>query len=103
MPAGIGATFKESNERATVVLDRKIHDREKKNGGHVWDCRKESVFDMVDQDHSGSITQEEFGRLYDVVKQEAMEEIEKEKVLEKTVAEKERKLKLVFIVVADSC
>lgn len=92
------------NERTSVgsTFANQIHQREKTmgKGGHVWDVRKESVFDMCDQDHSGSITQEEFGRLYDVVKQEAMEEIEKERVLEKTVAEKDRKLKLVAFVVA---
>ena len=49
----------------------------------MTDRRKESLFNLVDTDGSGSIDAQEFAVLYDAIKKDLAEELEKEAELQK--------------------
>ena len=46
-----------------------------RKSAHVSDVRKKSLFDMVDHDKSGAIDREEFGELYDVLRDQTEKDI----------------------------
>jgi hypothetical protein len=68
---------------AALGDDRKTHQH-----------RKQSLFQAIDSDGSGQIDKNEFGKLYDVIKAEAQQELAKEAALENKAKKSERRTKM---------
>merc|ERR1719408_268530 len=66
----------------------------------VTDRRKESLFNLVDTDGSGTIDAQEFAVLYDAIKKDLAEELEKEAELQKEATSARRRVKMLMLFVA---
>merc|ERR1719372_36737 len=64
------------------------------------DKRKESLFRLVDTDDSGTIDAQEFAVLYDAIKKDLEEELEKQAALEKEASSATRRFKMLLLFVA---
>merc|ERR1719316_401669 len=74
--------------------------RKSANADRVTDRRKESLFNLVDTDGSGSIDAQEFAVLYDAIKKDLAEELEKEAELQKQASSARRRFKMLLLFVA---
>lgn len=70
------------------------------DGRKTYQHRKQSLFGQIDSDGSGQIDKAEFGKLYDLIKIEAEQELAKEAALEKKAQKSERKVKMFACIAA---
>jgi hypothetical protein len=82
------------------MSDSQLSFRKSANIDHVTDKRKDSLFRLVDTDGSGSIDAQEFAVLYDAIKKDLAEELEKEAALEKEASSARRRFKMLLLFVA---
>lgn len=61
---------------------------------HVVDVRKQSLFRMVDTDNNGTIDEGEFGKLYDIVRDQTEKDVMDKVAAEKQSAQSKRRVKL---------
>merc|ERR1712227_181883 len=74
--------------------------RKSANIDRVTDKRKDSLFRLVDTDGSGTIGAQEFAVLYDAIKKDLAEELEKEAALAKEASSARRRFKMLLLFVA---
>merc|ERR1719321_371214 len=74
--------------------------RKSANIDRVTDKRKDSLFRLVDTDGSGTIDAQEFAVLYDAIKKDLAEELEKEAELQKEASSAKRRFKMLLLFVA---
>jgi len=72
------------------LQDKLARDGERKT--HSYEHRKESLFAMVDTDGSGTIDQTEFDQLYEVIKNETHEELQREELLRVRLQKTKRRM-----------
>jgi predicted esterase len=82
------------------MSDEQFSFRKSANVDRVTDKRKDSLFRLVDTDGSGSIDAQEFAVLYDAIKKDLAEELEKEAALEKEASSARRRFKMLLLFVA---
>jgi len=80
--------------------DGELSFRKSANIDRVTDKRKDSLFRLVDTDGSGTIDAQEFAVLYDAIKKDLAEELEKEAALEKEASSAKRRFKMLLLFVA---
>jgi len=68
------------------------------DGRKTYMHRKQSLFNQIDSDSSGQIDKNEFGKLYDLIKIEAEQELAKEAALEAKATKSARKTKMALCV-----
>jgi len=74
--------------------------RKSANVDRVTDKRQDSLFRLVDTDGSGTIDAQEFAVLYDAIKKDLAEELEKEAQLQKEASSARRRVKMLLLFVA---
>merc|ERR1712227_1067674 len=74
--------------------------RKSANIDRVTDKRKDSLFRLVDTDGSGTIDAQEFAVLYDAIKKDLAEELEKEAAIQKEAASAKRRVKMLLLFAA---
>jgi hypothetical protein len=82
------------------MSDPQLSFRKSANIERVTDKRKDSLFQLVDTDGSGTIDAQEFAVLYDAIKKDLAEELEKEAALQKEASSARRRLKMLLLFVA---
>jgi hypothetical protein len=81
-------------------MDDQLSFRKSANIDRVTDKRKYSLFRLVDTDGSGTIDAQEFAVLYDAIKKDLAEELEKEAALAKEASSARRRFKMLLLFVA---
>jgi len=82
------------------MSDAQLSFRKSANIDRVTDKRKDSLFRLVDTDGSGTIDAQEFAVLYDAIKKDLAEELEKEAALQKEASSARRRFKMLLLFVA---
>jgi len=82
------------------MSDAQLSFRKSANVDRVTDKRKDSLFRLVDTDGSGTIDAQEFAVLYDAIKKDLAEELEKEAALQKEASSARRRVKMLLLFVA---
>jgi len=82
------------------MSDAQLSFRKSANIDRVTDKRKDSLFRLVDTDGSGTIDAQEFAVLYDAIKKDLAEELEKEAALAKEASSAKRRFKMLLLFVA---
>merc|ERR1712110_1184087 len=86
--------------RVRDMSDPQLSFRKSANIDRVTDKRKDSLFRLVDADGSGTIDAQEFAVLYDAIKKDLAEELEKEAALAKEASSAKRRFKMLLLFVA---
>jgi hypothetical protein len=81
-------------------MSEQLSFRKSANIDRVTDKRKDSLFRLVDTDGSGTIDAQEFAVLYDAIKKDLAEELEKEAALQKEASSARRRFKMLLLFVA---
>jgi hypothetical protein len=82
------------------MSDAQLSFRKSANIDRVTDKRKDSLFRLVDTDGSGTIDAQEFAVLYDAIKKDLAEELEKEAALQQEASSARRRFKMLLLFVA---
>ena len=93
--------FEDLEGRRPTESSKTLDDRQsirttldQRHADHASDLRRKSLFRVIDEDGSGAISQEEFDKLYDVMREQAEKDVSERVFLARKVTTGKRNLKV---------